>query len=202
MSGSVIDRLGLEGHDSELFSFLEAERVEELRSHPSASTPLWTFGEVVPETVGLGTTALMSVTYWNSRPSCLAFNERPDVEQCEPHNGKPSEWHRYRGFTTNDLLIQVNALVLVRYLFVQGYTCALDDRQWIPKPADPGLDRLSFIRGWVPQRAAVKKESAVWCDMKIAYYRWAFEALNQVPTALGVAKMSSMVDRCVGETKR
>jgi hypothetical protein len=196
MSKSVIDRLGLEGHDSELFSFLEAERVEELRSHPSASTPLWTFGSVVPETVGLGTTALMSVPSWNSRPGCLAWTERPDVERCEPHNGKPSEWHRYRGFTTNEPLIQVNALVLVRHFFVQGYTCALDDRPWIPKPADPGLDRLTFIR------RHKQTQGSIWDCMKADYYWWAFVALNQVPTALGVAKMSSMVDRCVGETKR
>lgn len=196
MSGSVIDRLGLEGHDSELFSFLEAERVEELRSHPSASTPLWTFGSTVPESVGLGVTALRSMSYWNSRPSCLAFTERPDVQQCEPYNGKPSEWHRYRGFTTVDPLIQVTALVLVRYLFLNGYTCALDDRPWIPKPADPGLDRLSFIR------RPPKNHEAMWDCLKADYLWWVFEALNQVPTALGVAKMSAMVDRCVGDSTR
>jgi hypothetical protein len=194
---SVIDRLGLEGHDSELFSFLEADRVEELRSHPSAEMPLWTFGRPVPESVGFGNTALCSVTYWNSRPSCLAFTERPEVVQCEPGpSGKPSTFHRYRGFTTDDPLIQVTALVLVRYFFVQGYTCALDDRQWIRTPADPGLDRLTFIRDRSPARESVKKELGIWMDLKLAYYRWVFTALNQVPTALGVSKMADMVDKC------
>jgi hypothetical protein len=42
----------------------------------------------------------------------------------------------------------------------------------------------------------VKKELGIWMDLKLAYYRWVFTALNQVPTALGVSKMADMVDKC------
>lgn len=200
-SNVIVDRLGLEGLDSELFSFLEPELVSQLVTHPSADSLLWTFGtmETRVET-DQPVPQLVSVTYWNSRPSCLAFSNRPIVEQCEPDgNGKPSEWHRYRGFTTNDPLIHVTALVLVRLLFVQGYTCSLDDRKWIHEAADPAHERLGFIRDWnQPVNDSQKQElSAIWSDRKLEYFAWAFEALNQVPTALGVAKMSNMVDRCV-----
>lgn len=199
MSVTLIERLSLDGHDSELFSFLEPQLVDELRSHPSASTPLWTFGSIYDLEMDPPIPVLESVSTWNTRPSCLAFTERPDVDPCEPYNGKPSEWHRYRGFTTNEPLIQITALALVRYFFVQGYTCALDDRPWIPKPADPRLERLPFIRNWKPQP---DNREVIWSDMKHEFHCWAIDALNQVPQCTAAPDLGPLVDRCIQEASR
>lgn len=166
----MITDLNLAGHDSELFSFLDPAFVEQLQQHPAANVPLWTFG-TVERTPGVDILVekLRSVSMWNTIPGCWAFRAIP------PLKGE-GNWLNYRGLTTNDQLIQVAALVLVRHFFVQGYTCALDDVAWIMQRADPGLDRLLFIRG----RCGCSTASPDWMPRQAAYFDWALAALDAI----------------------
>jgi len=41
----LITAIALEGHDSELFAFLDAAYRQELLTHPAGKKPLWTFAE-------------------------------------------------------------------------------------------------------------------------------------------------------------
>ena len=195
----IIKSLSLAGHDSELFSFLEVERISELVSHPSAQTPLWTFGTWdAPEYLQKQEAELRSVCSWCTLPTCLAFTSKPTLEKCESSNGTSDRWHRYRGYTTDNPLMQVDALVLLRYLFVQGYTCSLDDHRWVSHVGDAGLQRLRFIRS---NRPKTELEEMSWQTRKAEYFCWVFEALNRVPTNLGVARIDHLIDRCI-ETQR
>lgn len=156
--------LCLAGHDSELYSFLDSAFVEQLRRHPSAEVPLWTFGTLEDE-------RLASVPMWNryAAASCLAWTSVPAAR-------REGKWWNYGGLTTDDDLYQVHAIVLIRHLFVQGYTCGLDDRWWIDMPADLTLERLPYIRGY----AGKSTESPEWMDLQAKYFDWALEALEHL----------------------
>lgn len=157
----VIDGLCLEGHDSELFSFLDPAYIEQLTKHPAANVPLWSFGRVDEG-------RLRGVPMWNTSPGCYAWMGKPVVQACD------DGFTNYRGMVTKDGIIQLTALTLVRYLFVQGYTCALDDRHWIAASADPGLERLPYIRGY----GGKSKQSSSWPLRQADYFDWALVALE------------------------
>lgn len=160
----VISQLALAGHDSELFSFLDPAYVEQLTKHPAASRPLWTFGTVTDPG------ALRSVSTWNTSPGCFAFTRKPVVEN------RDGKFLNFRGFVTNDQVIAVEALILIRHLFVQGYTCGLDLRPWISTPADRALERLPYIRSY----AGKSPESPEWQTLQCDYFDWALTALHAI----------------------
>lgn len=156
----MIENLTLAGHDSELFSFLNPAYVAQLQQHPAADVPLWTFGSARNE-------QLDSVSMWNTSPGCWAWRKIPPAR-------RDGDWWHYRGLTTHSDLVQVAALVLVRHLFVQGYTCALDDQAWIHRAADRRLERLRYIRGW----GGCSVASPEWMGMQAEYFDWAITALD------------------------
>lgn len=153
----VVEKLSIEGHGSELFSFLDEATRARLESHRGARVLLWSFGRISRD-------ALASVPMWNSRVSCLAWRNKPMITKAEGER-----WASYRGFVTDDPLCQVPALTLVRLLFGNGYTCSLDDGPWIRDPADPQLRRLRYIRGYghhstqSPEWPALRESYVVWC---------------------------------------
>lgn len=167
----MIDRIGLDGHDSELFSFLPEAYKEQLQKHPSANVPLWTFGDTTKDG------ALRSVPMWNGRPGCFAWTEKPHITPCSDSD----RYVNYRGFVCDNELIQVAALALVRYYYVQAYSVALDDQMWLTA-CDPTLTRLSFIRGWGGKSTA----SPEWQEMLPVHFDWALEALERVPVPSSV----------------
>lgn len=171
----MITQISLHGHDSELFSFLDEQFIQQLQSHPAANRPLWTFGSVRKQHINdCAVDVLSSIPMWNTNPSCLAWTAVPDVAPF-PN----SRFRSYKGFTTDDPLVEVSALALVRQLFGNGYTCALDDRQWIDTPADRQLERLIYIRGWSNKFHA----SPEWQKLKAQYFDWCLNALELVEQA-------------------
>lgn len=171
----LITAIALEGHDSELFAFLDAAYRQELLTHPAGKKPLWTFAETGE------CDELRSVPSWNTVPSCIAWTDIPPVHS-------ESGWQNYRGMVTRDTLYRVQALALVRYFFVQGYTCLLDDQPWIEQPADPGLERLGYIRGWDGR----DRMSDKWKAMQTYYFDWAFRALERLRLNYGWQSMSDV----------
>ena len=167
----MITEIGLDGHDSELFSFLPEAYKEQLRKHPAANVPLWTFGDTTKDG------ALRSVPMWNGFPGCLAWTEKPHVEPCNDSD----KFVSYRGFVCRCNLVQVAALALVRHYYSQGYSVALDDELWLTA-CDPQLTRLSYIRGWGGKSTG----SPEWQEMLPVHFDWALEALERVPVASSV----------------
>lgn len=172
----MITQISLHGHDSELFSFLDEQYIQQLQQHPAAIKPLWTFGTARSmEIDGTEVETLSSVPMWNASPNCFAWTSAPDVAP------RPdSKFRSYKGFVTDDPLIEVSALALVRQLFGSGYTCALDDHTWIQFPADRQLERLAYIRGW----HGMDKATAQWSILKAQYFDWCLDALEVVEQAL------------------
>lgn len=154
----------IDGHDSELFSFLPEEYKNQLRNHPSANVPLWTFGDVTKDR------ELRSVPMWNGA-GCFAWTKKPHVTPC---NGS-DRYVNYRGFVCDDELIQVNALSLVRHYFAQGDSVNLDDASWLI-PCDRRLERLSYIRGWDGKST----DSPEWPIKLCEYFDWALNALEKL----------------------
>jgi len=158
----MITQISLNGHDSELFSFLDDQFIKQLQQHPAANKPLWTFGLVRNE-------HLASVPMLNR--DCFAWTAIPGV--C------PIPLSTFRTYKSDDPLIEVSALALVRYMFSKGYTCSLDDRHWIRTPADRQLERLNYIRSWFGK----SPKSPEWPQIKAEYFGWCMLALNQVAEA-------------------
>lgn len=164
----MITDAAIAGHDSDLFSFLDREYIEQLQSHPSANSALWTFGQVVEG-------ALTCVSAWNTNRfpllEALVFTSRPAVEP-------EGAFVTYRGYTTGDPLVCVSALTFVRCAFNDAHLAKLDDRRWIKAPGDFRLERLSFIRSSVPIH------EGRWAALKASYFRWCMSALDRVPVGL------------------
>lgn len=167
----TVSSLSLAGHDSELFSFLDRQYIDELVRHPQAKTELWTFGDTTGDEV------LRSISSWNTSPMCWAWTDKPTVT-VDSENAARRVWSNYRGLTTCKSLLQVEALTLIRHLFCQGYTCALNDRSWIVEPADRQLHRLRFIRH--PEMTDDDFRASVWADMKASYFDWCLMALEDI----------------------
>lgn len=181
----TIARLGLEGHDSELFSFLDPEMTQELKSHPSASSALWTLGYVctMPDT---GLQALSGVTSWNIHgdifpvTTALAFSSKPELRSSDS-----SRFHSWRGYTTDDPLICVEALTLVRYIATQGITAQLNGIDWIRQPMDWSCDRLKFIRDdWSRWKHCEAQWKRTWQAIKDDFFMRCMLALDNVPIGL------------------
>jgi hypothetical protein len=183
----MITRLGLEGHDSELFSFLDPEMVQQLRKHPSASSSLWTFGCLCLEP----SDALSSICSWNIYndlfPVCtgLVFTAEPGLRSTESNR-----FHSWRNFTTSDPLVCVDALTVVRYIATQGITAQLDGGDWIRQPMDWPCDRLKFIRDewskWkhCPDFESESQWQQAWLEIKHDFFRRCMLALDNVPIGL------------------
>lgn len=164
----MITEAAIAGHDSDLFSFLDREYIEQLTSHPSANSALWTFGQVVEG-------SLACVSAWNTNRfpllEALVFTSRPSVKLEGLSN-------LYGGYCTGDPLICVSALTIVRDSFNNAHLAKLDDRRWITSAGDFGLERLSFIRSRVPIH------EVRWASLKARYFRWCVDALDRVPIGL------------------
>lgn len=164
----VVSTLALEGHDSELFSFLETPRLEILRGHLAATRPLW-----VPCAV-TESGALNGISVWNTSSGwfqSLAWRSMP------PNDGDVGEepgYYRVHGFVMQRPR-PVEALVVIRHAFVQGYTAILDHQPWIERPADPYLERLSFIRRYDYRSTRLGE----WDKKREHYFRWAEGALDR-----------------------
>lgn len=158
----VIKTLSLEGHDSELFSFLEPGFKEQLRGHEAASMPLWTFGRVHEG-------ALSSVPMWNGIGGGFVWTKEPAITQ----NG--NGWYSHRGYVSDGPLIRADSLTLVRMYFSNGHVCLLDDKLWVT-PADPLLERLRYIRGY----GEASSESPEWAVLECEYFDWCIAALDKV----------------------
>lgn len=159
----IISKLAVEGHDSELFSFLEEHRIEAIEAHPAAHVPLWTFGNLHKD-------ALSWACFWNG-PGCMAWTEAPKIQATDS-----DRFVSYKGYVTDDALFQVEALVLVRLMWGSSLTCLLDDQPWIEHRADPQLERLPYIRGY----KGFQPDPQRWFEMKNSYFRWVHRALDAV----------------------
>lgn len=160
---NIITQLGLEGHDSELFSFLDPSYVEVIQAHPAAHIPLWTFGHAHND-------ALTWSCFWNG-PGCMAWTQAPMVQRASS-----DRFVSYRGYITDDELLQVEALVLVRLVWGSSLTCLLNDRKWMQHRSDPQLRRLSYIRRY----REFQPDPQEWYRMKNSYFRWVMKALDRV----------------------
>jgi hypothetical protein len=160
----VIAKLAIEGHDSELFSFLTDAERERLMSHRGANVLLWSFAN---ECNGV----LQSVPMWHRGAGCFAWRSRPQVIKAEGE-----KWSSYRGLVCCEPLCLVPALLLVRILFSGGYRCTLDHANWITEPADRELRRLRYIRGYGDHST----ESPEWPALRESYVQWCIKALDIV----------------------
>jgi hypothetical protein len=161
----IIESLSLEGHDSELFSFLDLEYIEVLRNHSLSDMVLWSFGSMN------STNQLTSVPMWNTDMMCFAWTRCPNVNR-----DAKSGFANYRGYVTKDPLLEVRALVLLRHLFCNSYNCVLDDQFWIKDRADPTLERLRYIRSWGDSSI----NSQEWTVLKKTYFEWMIRSLNKI----------------------
>jgi hypothetical protein len=160
----VLRKLKLEGHDSELFSFLNDAERERLMSHRGANVLLWSFAN---ESGGV----LQSVPMWHHGAGCFAWRSRPQVIKAEGE-----KWSSYRGLVIYEPLCQVPALLLLRCLFSGGYRCTLDHAVWVTEPGDRSLRRLHYIRG----QFGCSTDSPEWPRLRESYVQWCIEALDIV----------------------
>lgn len=156
----TLTELALAGHDSEAFSFLGADYIEQLTGHSAARVPLWTVGSQADG-------KLTSASMWNGI-GCLAWTAEPNYER------EAGGWIRLGSFVSRDEMLTVEALVLLRLLFGSGYRCTLNGWHWIDQPADPTLERLAFVRGY----GGRSTDDPDWAILKAQYFDWFLTRLD------------------------
>lgn len=165
-----VETLALDGHDSELFSFLSPDQKRVLREHPEAARIIWTFGSTTEE----GT--FRTCCYWNGAGILVSLEEL----RTEPIEN--SSMRRYGAFTMapGSDAIAVRALTLVRYVFVQAYPVySLEIGTRIVEPADPQLARLEYLRGYAKSEGGFySKDDPEFVAMKSSFFEWAKTALD------------------------
>lgn len=143
----MITELSLAGHDSELFSFLDREYIEQLQTHPSAGSALWTFGSVVGE-------QLTGVASWNTHrfplTQALVFTSRPTID------AESGRWPNCRELAELDGLAWIAEAIdfqLERLSFIRANGLINQQQARVASTDPDGIARSTNSDGNVPRLA-------------------------------------------------